>query len=1468
MATFVSSTTATSGIWAAATPATFNYTLVNGSGNDRGVFVIVGGEDGVITSRPNSVAFNNTSMDLVVESVVDSTFCAWVQIWHLADADLPATSGSYEVSVVYAQDGGAQAQACYQVAEFSGMAQSTPTNFVSETFVPVGTVNDVQDTITPVQADALYLAAAVTGYLSNDAGTTGTLIAETDNTSMTLYSQRYQDTGSSDVTIEQTMNGTGNRAGMVIVEIDDPSGDEEVTETLEITESLAIDFTRNDAETLELSETRATDATISDQASLEITEDDTRSIEANFSESVQLGETTGPGLGFAETLEVTQSEVKDIDTALSETLEMTESADADSSASNALHRINSGNAASPYVDSNGNSWDVDRDFGAGTNTYTPGAVPIAGTIDDTIYQTSRGVVAAGGTFGVTYTLDVPDATEVTIRIHLCELFFTSVGARIFDILIDGSPVETDVDIFAEVGHDVALVKEFQHTTTSTSLVVKVQNGTTEKATINALEVLTADTGTQSATETLEVTESLAASATFSRAETLQLTETLEFALTTDRAETLEITEDTTPEFSGGGTAYTPSETETLQITESLQVDFTAARSETLNIFEFFDSPDDLLVDDTSPLYVTTDSAGDPSTATRSWTITNPTGYSIPWRARATAAWADIDREFGILASGESVTVTSTIDPTGLADDDYNCLVCIAGIDANKRTVYVTPINLIVGAGRTVSGTTYYIDYDSGSDSNNGTSAVTPFQHHPWDSNATSVANATTPGAGDLFIFRGGVTYRGTIYSGDSGSSGNPIVLDGNTRGDFGTGRAIIDGSALIGGWTDEGSGVFSSSVAAAAFFDVTPLGLRPFDGEMPMAAAQWPVKQPDVFQYDGMLTWPEPDSFTDTTLTYSGFADLPSDFADSGDVYIYGWAYQNRVGVARITGFNSSTNTITFEDTFDWITASSPGQTPRFVLVNSEAFLTDPGDFVVDETAETIKAIPYDLSDPSNITGAAQTRCLTVVGDYVDYRGLIVQKAGGSADAQGLAFLYSGSPENININACEIRYCPGQRATIYLHAGPKFVYIEGNAIHHNIKGRDIQLTTTGSASGEDGRIKRNFIFGSGGTAIFTTSSYGMKIQQNRVYCVRATHANGISAYADSFDCEITENRVEASNYGITVQPSDSASNMLVAYNVVHAPYNEFFNETGNINIAMAIYTPGSAQVDVFNNTLLAPDGQSFSLGSTGSIDSGVVVKNNIMEGIQCSADASAITSNNNVIVDPAGTGTYPLDSTDITETIADTLVDYDGGDFSLKAGSAAIDYAEDVGLTYVVQVGSAFDTGAFEYDANPIISETLEITESLVVDFVANASETLELTEQASAVEGGGGGSSYTESAAETLQITETLQVAFTANADETLQVAEDAAVGVAVSLAESLEVSEAAIVAVGVEVAESLDIAESSSLLAPVASATETLEISESIEVVFTSANLTPVRLTGYPATIALKAKPAIDNPGEDGNA
>lgn len=93
---------------------------------------------------------------------------------------------------------------------------------------------------------------------------------------------------------------------------------------------------------------------------------------------------------------------------------------------------------------------------------------------------------------------------------------------------------------------------------------------------------------------------------------------------------------------------------------------------------------------------------------------------------------------------------------------------------------------------TAAGNTYYVDYESGSNFNAGTTTSTAWKNCPGDSNATGIPATTKLSPGDVVKFKGGVVYSGGLVLSWSGSDVSQITYDGNARGDWGTGKAIID----------------------------------------------------------------------------------------------------------------------------------------------------------------------------------------------------------------------------------------------------------------------------------------------------------------------------------------------------------------------------------------------------------------------------------------------------------------------------------------------------------------------------------------------------------------------------------------------------------------------------------------------------------------------------------------------------
>jgi hypothetical protein len=100
---------------------------------------------------------------------------------------------------------------------------------------------------------------------------------------------------------------------------------------------------------------------------------------------------------------------------------------------------------------------------------------------------------------------------------------------------------------------------------------------------------------------------------------------------------------------------------------------------------------------------------------------------------------------------------------------------------------------------------YFVDFSAGSDSADGTSQVTAWKHAPGDGAATGGPAGVKLSPGDVVTFKGGVSYLGSVTIPASGASGTPILYDGNSRGTWGSGLAVVDGGeSRTGGFAMSG----------------------------------------------------------------------------------------------------------------------------------------------------------------------------------------------------------------------------------------------------------------------------------------------------------------------------------------------------------------------------------------------------------------------------------------------------------------------------------------------------------------------------------------------------------------------------------------------------------------------------------------------------------------------------------------
>src|SRR5580693_9194662 len=133
------------------------------------------------------------------------------------------------------------------------------------------------------------------------------------------------------------------------------------------------------------------------------------------------------------------------------------------------------------------TWLADRDFTGGATAATTTAISTTGVTNpapQSVYQHNRygnfTYTIPGFTAGATYT----------IRLHFAEEYWTTAGSRIFNVLIDGTQVLTNFDIFATAGGEYkAVVEQFTETAPSSGTFTIQFATVKDNAQVNGIEIL-------------------------------------------------------------------------------------------------------------------------------------------------------------------------------------------------------------------------------------------------------------------------------------------------------------------------------------------------------------------------------------------------------------------------------------------------------------------------------------------------------------------------------------------------------------------------------------------------------------------------------------------------------------------------------------------------------------------------------------------------------------------------------------------------------------------------------------------------------------------------------------------------------------------------------------------------------------------------------------------------------------------
>jgi hypothetical protein len=124
-----------------------------------------------------------------------------------------------------------------------------------------------------------------------------------------------------------------------------------------------------------------------------------------------------------------------------------------------------------YTDSKGQAWSADKDFNSGSVSAFGG--PVSGTTDPTLFQFGRLV---GDTGPLVYSFPVANGSYHA-NLYFAELNNSdaSVGARVFNVKVEGTTVLQNFDIFKTVGANTALIKGVDFAVTNGAATIELDD---------------------------------------------------------------------------------------------------------------------------------------------------------------------------------------------------------------------------------------------------------------------------------------------------------------------------------------------------------------------------------------------------------------------------------------------------------------------------------------------------------------------------------------------------------------------------------------------------------------------------------------------------------------------------------------------------------------------------------------------------------------------------------------------------------------------------------------------------------------------------------------------------------------------------------------------------------------------------------------------------------------------------------
>ncbi|MBE7464201.1 MAG: sigma-70 family RNA polymerase sigma factor [Planctomycetes bacterium] len=600
---------------------------------------------------------------------------------------------------------------------------------------------------------------------------------------------------------------------------------------------------------------------------------------------------------------------------------------------------------------------------------------------------------------------------------------------------------------------------------------------------------------------------------------------------------------------------------------------------------------------------------------------------------------------------------------------------------------------------------YYIDFENGQDDRDGRSPATAFKHCPGDPSANGQAASVRLGAGDKVIFKGGVSYRGALSIDAQGTLEAPVVFDGNTKGDFGAGKAILDGAEPFGPWIRCASAaealghpnwqsLYTASVPGG-FQSIFALNLCA--GEQSLRIAQ----APDL---DDSLFYEVPERFltleTAALQTEASETLLPIEnawFARGTDqawagAYVLYPADSFRMAYVPVKRGVPNRQALAVKST----TVSKLPALLRYSILNALPVLDRPGEYVVDPQADAegrhkIWLWPTDASNLHTITRSARSTGATFKNAaHVVLDGFDIRRQGHGSQVHGI----EGTARHTRIARCDIgqmRQWPrsGRRGAAVRLTDCEHVRLEDSVFHDNIGAAGVIVTR-----GSHITVSGNAFMRNGSTALDLYQCSETTVARNTISDHRAYFGNGITVAKECRRILIERNVVRGVKNSITLEDADTVT---VRRNVL----DDGINIWGG---------PLSGEIQLTHNVILS-GGIRIGSNTNGSgshhTEMKLLVANNILPGAVRNALGRTFTKAEracNLYFEPDAKPAVVLaEGEAIARGLAHIFADPADGRYRLSPGSPAVDAGMDLDKRNTFPdatpvLGRKPDIGVHEFD--------------------------------------------------------------------------------------------------------------------------------------------------------------------------